>query len=443
MTALIFSFDTEDYVNPHAAEGILRASKTVREGGFLPCHNVVAKLAENLVKWGRQDVIDELKQCELATHSLAHSMHPTINEYTDIEDFEEAMRRFRAHEDEAVRILHEVLGEKTIIAGCPPGMSVSYVASYGYADMGIPIYDGSMVYDIPRGRPLSYCNMLHLEYHQCLDDLAECTKDEIDRRIDRLATFEVAVVYHHPAKNAVLQFCDEQNFKGENRPEAEWIMADPSSPERIAKFEENLRYFVSRVRDDDRFCGSTYGEVAEKYSSRRRVHRSDIPALREAITEELFPVTMPESLAVSDILLSCRDFLLGKDVHDCQKIYGFLSAPYAITEPVCVTANELRLAAAQIPDGKFLPTSIDVGEKTLGPADFLRASLDILSGCEKTTVMPGSWQIDLDEFPKLRDLRLAGTWIHSPAFEDRYITDRMRLQSWTIRLPKGTKRKIF
>ena len=36
MTNVIFSFDTEDYVNPHAADGILRVSKIVREAGFTP-----------------------------------------------------------------------------------------------------------------------------------------------------------------------------------------------------------------------------------------------------------------------------------------------------------------------------------------------------------------------------------------------------------------------
>ena len=93
MTNVIFSFDTEDYVNPHAADGILRVSRIVREAGFTPCHNLVARTAEALEKWGRQDVLDELKKCEIETHSLAHSHHPTINEYTDIADFDEAMRR--------------------------------------------------------------------------------------------------------------------------------------------------------------------------------------------------------------------------------------------------------------------------------------------------------------------------------------------------------------
>ena len=59
MTDIIFSFDTEDYVNPHAAEGILNAARLLREEGVCGCFNVVGLLAEALVEWGRQDIIDE------------------------------------------------------------------------------------------------------------------------------------------------------------------------------------------------------------------------------------------------------------------------------------------------------------------------------------------------------------------------------------------------
>ena len=78
MTDIIFTFDTEDYVNEKGADGIIRASKMIRDAGFTPCHNIVGLLAEAIVKWGRQDCIDELKQCEIHTHSLK-LLHPFLN----------------------------------------------------------------------------------------------------------------------------------------------------------------------------------------------------------------------------------------------------------------------------------------------------------------------------------------------------------------------------
>lgn len=443
MTELIISFDTEDYVNPHAADGILRASKIVREAGFMPCHNVVARTAEALVKWGRQDVIDELKQCEIETHTMRHSHHPTINEYTDLADFDEAMRIFRKEEDAALSVLRDILGDCTFAAACPPGMSTSYVATYGYADMGIPIYDGSLVYDEAVGRPLRYCNMINLGYHHPLDYFGVWEKSDVLDMIEKMAELEICIVYHHPALNAAAEFYDEQNFKGENRPESDWIMSTPVPPEQVKKFEENLRFFLETVKNDPRFHPTTYSELAKKLECRRVVKPAQLPEIRALLSEDFFPVTMPESFSLSDIMLACRDFLMGKDEHICGKVYGFLDTPYAIREPVTLRANDIRAAAEQIADGTFLPTAITVDGQKIGPADWMRAALAVLCGEETVTVAPGPWQIDLDEFPRLKKINYRGSWIHMKSFEDRYLSSRARLQSWTISLPKDTKRRIY
>ena len=84
MTEIFFSFDTEDYVNPEGADGVLRSAKLLRSAGIKGCFCVVARMAEAFQKWGRTDVIEELRHHEINHHSLAHSYHPTINEYPSI-----------------------------------------------------------------------------------------------------------------------------------------------------------------------------------------------------------------------------------------------------------------------------------------------------------------------------------------------------------------------
>jgi hypothetical protein len=43
----------------------------------------------------------------------------------------------------------------------------------------------------------------------------------------------------------------------------------------------------------------------------------------------------------------------------------------------------------------------------------------------------------LEVLPQLKDLSLRG-WVQSDDFEDRYLSDRLRYQSWTMRyLSKG------
>ncbi|MBQ4088127.1 MAG: hypothetical protein IJC78_07775 [Clostridia bacterium] len=443
MTKVVISFDTEDYVNPLGADGILRTAQVLQSLGVRGCYNIVAWLAQALVKWERTDVLEALKYHETETHSLRHSYHPTICEYTDIEDFDEALRQFRQNEDEALTIIQDILGNDAFYAACPPGDSVSYVARYGYADMGIPIYDGDFLYDAEHGRPVSCSNILCMEYNFSMDCFLNWDKEQILEKIEEMANFDTYIAYHHPQKNAVVEFCDLLNFYRKNI-EGEWILSTPLPAETTEEFMDNFRFFIEKLIEDPRFEIVTYEDIAKEYAGENRVIRpSDMPMLQKALAEEFFPVTVPDSFSLSDMMLACRDFLMGKEAHTCEKVYGFLDTPFAISQPVTVTAEEMKESANQIKDGAFLPAGITVGDKKLGPADWLRAAMQIVCGKESATVVPDKWQIDLNQFPRLRDQNLVGSWVHAEDFKDQYISDRSRLQAWTIRLPKGTSRKIF
>ena len=443
MTKVVISFDTEDYVNPVGADGILRTAEALREAGVRGCYNIVAWLAQALVKWNRTDVLEALKYHETETHSLRHSYHPTICEYTDIEDFDEAMHIFRKNEDEALSIIKDIIGNNTFYAACPPGDSVSYVARYGYADMGIPIYDGDFLFDAAHGRPVSCSNILCMEYNFSMDNFLYWDKEQILEKIEEMANFDTYIAYHHPQKNAVDEFCDLLNFYRKNI-DGEWILSKPLPAETTEKFMDNFTFFIEKLKEDPRFEIVTYEDIAKEYAGENRIIRSsDIPMLQKALAEDFFPVTLPDSFCLSDMMLACRDFLLGKEEHACEKVYGFLDVPYAISQPVTVTAEEMKESTKQVEDGTFLPTEIIVGSKKIGPADWLRAAMRIASGDVSATVVPDKWQIDLHQFPKLRDQNLKGSWVHADEFEDNFISNRSRLQTWTIRLPKGTNRKIF
>ena len=446
MTNIIFSFDTEDYVNEKGADGIVRAGKILRENGIRGCYNVVGWLAGALKKWGREDAIEELRMHETETHSLRHSYHPTICEYTDIEDFDEAMRIFRKNEESSLEMVRSVVGNEKFHAACPPGFLLSYVGYYGYADMGFELVDGSnCVYDAAKGRVMNICNIGCLPCRVSADSFLrpDFGREKILEMIEEIAKLENCIFFHHPQKSTLTTFCDKQNFDGCNT-EGEWVLSDLLPEETVKTFEERFRFFVETVKADPRFSIVTYSDIVRENADPDRViRRSDIPALKAALEEDLFPVTEPGSFCLSDILLACRDLLLGKDEHTCGKVYGFLDVPYAVSQPVKITAEELRESAAQIRDGAFLPAEITVGGKKLGPADWLRAALTVLSDSEEAVAVPDKWQIDLNEFPMLRDMNYCGTWIHSPELADSYISDRLRLQSWTIRLPKSTARRIY
>ncbi|MGN1479753.1 MAG: hypothetical protein ACI4XH_08300, partial [Acutalibacteraceae bacterium] len=135
----------------------------------------------------------------------------------------------------------------------------------------------------------------------------------------------------------------------------------------------------------------------------------------------------------ADMFLACRDLLCGKNEHICSKTKGFLETPRGITNPVTVTADEIISSAVTIHDDAFLPVQIWVNGKALGPADWLRAAMDVLCGEESVTVHPGEQLVSLDILPRVRDCSFAGTWRHSDDFKDKYLSDRLRLQCWTLR----------
>jgi hypothetical protein len=57
---------------------------------------------------------------------------------------------------------------------------------------------------------------------------------------------------------------------------------------------------------------------------------------------------------------------------------------------------------------------------------------------------PRDWQIDMSQFPWVQgELYKNWRWMQSDDFKDEFLSKRLRLQSYTIHLPKGTVRKIY
>ena len=131
---------------------------------------------------------------------------------------------------------------------------------------------------------------------------------------------------------------------------------------------------------------------------------------------------------------------MGKNEHLCGDVYGFLSKPYEITEELTLTRDDIISACEQIKDDKFLPEKIKVGELYIGPADWLFAAMEIILGADTVTVTPKPQLPCLDCMPEVRDSDFKGTWQHSDSFEDKYLSDRLRYQSYTMRFRRESQR---
>lgn len=118
-------------------------------------------------------------------------------------------------------------------------------------------------------------------------------------------------------------------------------------------------------------------------------------------------------------------------------IQGEKRTPDAVTEEVTLSGKDLKESVKDIDTTRFLPTEIKVGDKIIGPADWLRAAMQVIMGKETVTVKPAPALPSLDAIPPLRDCDFTKSrWVQSDEFEDKYLSKRLKLQCWTMRFMK-------
>jgi hypothetical protein len=228
-----------------------------------------------------------------------------------------------------------------------------------------------------------------------------------------------------------------RDYKGTNKYEfGHWDEPQRRTSEEVLHFYDSLRLFIKRLKNDGRFTFRTIGDIYREHAvlPPRKVTRDMLPQLRSALLSRFGYITEPVSLSLSDLFAAVTAFLRGDDVFAPGEIYGFLEAPSGVGEKCIISAADLIKAAKKLDLSGFLPVKIMTGDIYIGPADYLFAALDLLcDGDDKIYIKPKPQQCPLDEFPYLRDLSLRGSWMYSPDFHDEYLSDRLRLQAWTIR----------
>ena len=435
MTDIVFSFDTEDFTSSRTADAIYREAKILEEEGVKGCFCLVGLLADQLVKWGRTDVLDALKYHEIDSHTYGHTLHPMINEYTDIEDAYEAIDKVVDEEGLCVEKIKKATGVDRIYAAVPPGNQKSYAAMYGYHKMGIPIYADTFC-DTVDGEGTYYCNIYHMAYYEAMECFFNGDEKDIKRLIDKIASRKRVVIYTHPHSAISIGCWDILNYDKENLvPFGEFLQCPEHPADVTEHFYNNIRTMVKLVKADPRFRITTYKEISEELSTEgdRVVRATDIPEIARKLNASFENIRTPVSLSVSDIMLACRDLLQGKTEHKCGDVYGFLDAPYGIAEKIAIKADDVKRSADLIKDGEFLPSKISVGGIDIGPADWLFAALEALQGKDEIVITPREQLPSLDIVPETRDAYFKGTWRHSDSFEDKYLSDRLRWQIWTLR----------
>lgn len=444
-TEVLFFFDTEDYTKDKSNDAIRDIAKIFSAEGIKGNFAMVGYLCQRLVEFKRWDVLEALKPHLVGNQTLYHSRHPDICEMSDLADYGAAYRAVMRDEAKSVGMIEATLG-KPCLCAVPPGNSKTYVAMYAYAELGIPFYCDTVVSDPFHYGDLWYANLRHMQYDYTMERLIPGWEDQCekktdwDERFDSWAKRPRLCLYMHPNTAVYTDFWDLPPFyHGNIRPWGEW----GSVPERKAadteEYYRRLKAFLKRIKADPRFRITDLQELYARQRRRTPITAKEIPVIRQRLSERLTCIDDPASWSVSDCFQAAVRLLRGETSYDPGLVYGFLEKPQGVTQPTTVLRADLEAAAKTLDLGTFIPPTIRVGQKTLGPADFLFAALETLeTGSESVTVQPrdqmGPWggRGGLGELPKFSMVK-PSRWIHTYEFKDAYLSDRLRLQLWTLR----------
>ena len=434
VTEVLFSFDTEDFTSPASAEGIKELAELMTEEGVTAHFVTVGYLARALRDWGRDDIVKAMEPHLKLFHTRDHSIHPNVLEMSDVADYTEIYPKVLAREAEGLRMLRDYLGVKEAWGTVPPGNSDSYVSYYAYAELGLKIRGGSWFTDFTKGEDWWFCNLRQIPYLYTWEEFLPPAKFDPDAFLDKLATCKRTFVFCHPNMVHSLEFWDVLNYKYDNLvPHGKWRMSAERDSKDVTEYLGRIRTLVRRIKADPRFRITTVAELSQNEKPRVAITRADVSKIRRCLSTKFAAIDDP-SWSLSDCFVAMVKFLRGETRHLPVMAYGFLERPCGVSESTAVSATALREAARKIDVSSFLPAQIRVGDKDIGPADFLMAALEMLdTGAENVVVQPKEQLGGFGPFPMLENLCFKDTWLHSRTMRDDYLSDRLRWQIWTLR----------
>jgi hypothetical protein len=85
---LFLTFDTEDFISEKSISGLHRLLEILKKHELSALFFITGHMAEKLGDF--PNTVDLLKEHQIGYHSSSHSVHPTIFEFTDLENFDDA-----------------------------------------------------------------------------------------------------------------------------------------------------------------------------------------------------------------------------------------------------------------------------------------------------------------------------------------------------------------
>ena len=283
-TDIIFSFDSEDYLTPQAADAELWWAENLASRGLRGSWQLVGELVRSLQATGRGDVISALAQHEIGFHSNFHSLPPTIPEVVEGMSLAEALDYIYKTETAGVESLAATFG-RWPISYCSPGDSWTPATLLAMARMGIKIFCNDKLADF-ENKPYWYCGLLVTSYSFDFQDFYDDDVFEpgrFERNFEELKARApedgVIVIYTHPTRLVTARFWDEPFADGRRVAIADAPAAPLRTPDEIERCKQRCAGWLDwlAARDDLRFT-----DFATVYSERAASARSLDTLLQES-----------------------------------------------------------------------------------------------------------------------------------------------------------------
>ena len=444
---VMFTFDTEDFLTLETNPVLGELVKVLDRHGVKGEFYIVAEKARVLSSkfpW----IVEALKNHTIGYHQNGHSVHPTIAEYS-AREWREAVemaikyetRRINIYNGElspdepgGVRVIEEVFGRKPISFRAP-GYVWSAPTLYVLRKLGVKVSSVSSSFMEITGYPLNwYLGIIQIPRADVYLD-GYLTSGDLDglKRIFRELCGErmgrgLIIFGNHPCRLVTETFWDRLNYRYGRNPENESNIVLPPlyREETIELALETLDKFLDYVLAHQNVRVITSSEILEEVNKLRDHKALTSKELYDVAVKMLkgWSISPPSYIKLKDdrFLSLAESFIALSTALNTYFDEGTLpnqidlSAPWIskVIGPTDLTKNPssilidfedvkmlIREAVKSIRMRLEIPSAINVGNITIGPADLLHLMARILKGIVMGEDVNRRWLIiDYDEIPR-------------------------------------------
>jgi hypothetical protein len=457
---VVVNFDVEDYVSPEAEriDDIPKwLAEIMTEEGATGTFFVIGEKARSLEKRGRRDVIAAMGRHDVESHTNFGSIHPTVTEILEKEDWENGVRQMLEQESAGFQELEKIFGTPVAVLARHGGSyGPQLICALGKMKGG---YAGSPV-SLPGRSVVWFCNTLNFSgqydgyddtYYR--DDLFEPLFQKLKEELPGLVkTTEVLPFFAgHPCKIRTEQFWDLNFYAGRNPGPEGWEIPDMRPLESMTTAQKNFRRLIHYLKSRDDIELTTFRKLMDVYSHQKEIiSKKDLSEMvknakrdgRLTCSEYFSPAE-----ALSGLARSIRHFQgegsLPRQMETIRPL-GPLEIPPALPDIDRVTLEDVYALAektnSHIAQSGHLPSFLEVEGRTIGTGSlfalFSAVFLDMESGKTAAKYEVASF----DPYPKTNEeeisqrIRSFKTWpVHRPDLDMEPLIKMTKMQLWTLK----------